>query len=195
MKKSESSQRRIHYQKLATSRQFLAGSKLLEGPTHYLLTQHGIGEDQFRRFYYRDIEAVMLRRNWTQPILLGVLAVLFGLPSVGGTAVLLAMGESMPWLPAVIFGPFVVILLIAIVAMVWQGGHAKLGIRTRVSETWLATLPWKQALKAVNRLQERVAADQPPMSPEAFAAALAAQQALASSESAPMPMPPSPPTA
>ena len=66
------------------SRQFLFHSTLWEGSDHILLVHtHGITES-YRRFFYRDIQAVVFcqtKSGFIMSIVLGILAVISGVPA------------------------------------------------------------------------------------------------------------------
>jgi len=169
----------ITYRKLATNRRFLGGHRLMEGSTHLLLSMMGIGEDRYRRFYYRDIEAIYYTRSWATTITHGILAGILLIP----TALILFIpsdtGDPSTFFLILLPGLPFLVMAIAFLSGLVNGGHARLGIRTRVAEETLVTMPHRKAVEAIARIRDRVREEQPDIPPETMSARLAQLQAPA----------------
>jgi hypothetical protein len=120
------------------------------GPDHLLIvTQDGYTE-RYRRIYYRDIQALVIRRTatwiWITVMLIGALIVLGVLPLSIGDAIGLWMGG----INIGIWGTFLAIHLIA-------GPTCGLRLITAVQNRDLPHINrWKQAERLVNALQAEV---------------------------------------
>lgn len=163
----------IAYRKIAKNRRLLGGTQLMEGSTHYLLIRVGMGEDIYRRYYYREIEAVSLQRSWQNVILLGLLTLLLLLPAAGFLIAMLPLDEPELIVATLAFGLPALVTLIAFISTWILGGSAKFFIRTHVSEEQLATMSWKKAQRVVANLKAQIASCQAPLSPEKFSLQLA----------------------
>lgn len=173
---ADSSTKPITYRKLATNRRFLGGHQLMEGSTHLLLSIMGIGEDRYRRFYYRDIEAIFYTRTWANTIVHGILAGILLIPTL--FILFIPSDQGDPSLFFLIFLPGLPFLVMAIAFLsgLVNGGQARLGIRTRVAEETLVTMSHRKAMEAIARIRDRIREEQPAIPPETMAARLAQMQ-------------------
>ena len=95
------------YVKLPGRAFFLFGAKRLwQGPDHLLWVESLMGQEHYRRFYYKDIQAVVLQRTkthhywsalWAIPVLLFGIAVLLSAttPYVSGFLTLFFPGTGL----------------------------------------------------------------------------------------------------
>ena len=153
----------IRYRRLpGTGKSAVHYIRLYEGPDHLLqITTSGYHET-YKRFYYRDIQAVVLRKTdrwWLWGLILGVpgvLAVLIGLLLGGGGGILLGLVGT---------------ILFFVAGLGFAGGPSCEGfIRTAVqTERLLSVGRLRRARKILARLQPLIAAAQGPLSAEALA--------------------------
>lgn len=140
----------------------------MEGATHYLLIKMGMGEDFYRRFYYRDIESASLQRSWRKVVGLGILTGLLALPTIGFWIGMRTSQDASLIAFVILFGlPTVTSLILFLVAWA-QGGSGKLNIRTHVTEEQIASMSWRKARRIMATLQTKIANSQAPLTPEAF---------------------------
>ena len=135
------------------SRRFLFNSTLWEGGDHILLVHtHGITES-YRRFFYSDIQAIVFcqtKSGLVMTIVLGVLAVIFGVP---------AFFVPLEW--AVALGILAALLFVLAAINHLRGPTCLCSIRTAVQTQELPSLNRTRiARKVLARLQPTIAAAQ-----------------------------------
>ena len=135
--------------------------RLYQGPDHLLQVSSTGFNETYKRFYFRDIQAVVLRQSgwwmfWT--ILWGALTGLFTLPVV-------IFG-----LEAIAAGVFAVIFLVALLIHLLLGPTCAVFVRTAVQTEKLPTLKrLRAARKFLARLRPLVTAVQGQLSPAELA--------------------------
>ncbi len=141
------------------SRQLMNYATLWEGEDHLLFVQsHGVTE-AYRRFSYRDIQAIVLcqtKNGLVTSIVLGVVAAAFGLGAVfSATAVAIALG--------IVAGIFLLLALINLSL----GPTCRCTLRTAVQTQELPSLNrLRSARRALGRIQARVNSIQRPVPPQ-----------------------------
>lgn len=140
------------------SRQFLFHSTLWEGSDHILLVHtHGITES-YRRFFYRDIQAVVIcqtRSGLTMTIVLGILAVISGVPAF-----------FVPLEGAVALGVIAALFIFLAAVNHLRGPTCLCTIRTAVQTQELPSLNrMRIARKVLERLRPVIAAAQRDVAP------------------------------
>lgn len=139
------------------------GGTLWLGPHHLLQVQSGVWREGYRRFAYRDIQAIGVRRTVrgvVYNVVLGGFAALFGLiavliavskaPSVGGMVVVGGIG-----------GCFLALMLINVL----RGATVRGDLRTAVGLYPLPSLSrMGSAQRALELIRQRVDAAQGPLS-------------------------------
>ena len=129
------------------------GSSLWEGDDHLLLVKWIAVSETYRRFYFRDIQAITIctTRSWiVTGVLLAVAGALCGIPAVWMGGFFLAF----PGLPAA--G-----LLAASVWNFWQGPSCRTVIQTAVQAEPIRSLHRRnQARKVIAQMRDRIIAAQ-----------------------------------
>jgi hypothetical protein len=118
---------------------------LWQGPDHLLWVENSMMQEHYRRFYYKDIQALILRRNRRQhfwSFVWGVLALLFG-----AIALLIPDNNSAPEFFAVVWG---VCLLVNVI----KGPCCEVYLQTAVQLERLTTLVRERnASKTADRIK------------------------------------------
>ena len=138
---------------------FLTYSRLWLGPDHLLFTRTAFFSEEYKRFYFRDIQAVVTRRTELREILnalFAVIAIIFGVMSIftdSGWRVFLH----------VMAGIFTVALLVN-----WlRGPTCVCHLRTAVQTEELSPLKrFRAARKVIERLKPNIEKAQGPLAPE-----------------------------
>lgn len=127
------------------------------GPDHLLVVEHDGAKEYYRRFHYRDIQAIVVRRTaeWVWlAVALGV-----ALVSFGGLAVSLAPDPSMYF-----FLGGAVLFAILLVAQLTAGPTCVCQLRTAVQTVDLVSLTrLRHARKMLDQLKPRIEAAQGPL--------------------------------
>lgn len=127
------------------------GTSLWEGDDHLLLVKWIAISESYRRFYFRDIQAITIcsTRTWiVKGTLFGVLGLLLALPAV-------LTGSSVLGLPAA--GS-----IVASAWSFWRGPTCKTVIQTAIQSEPIRSLHRRNdARKVIARLREKIAAAQP----------------------------------
>jgi hypothetical protein len=136
---------------LITTRRLVA--RVWLGPDHLLLAERSWGVENYKRFNYRDIQAVIVRRTKKAT----AVTILLAIPAVFFLLTALAVGDVGRWVCGIIGAAFSVFTVINAV----QGASCVTHIKTAVQLEELAA--W-QRMKATNRgiaaLRERALAAQ-----------------------------------
>jgi hypothetical protein len=135
------------------SRQLFNASSLWDGKDHLLqVNSHGVTES-YRRFFYRDIQALVIcqtKGHIISTIVLGLLAAATGIPVA-----------FLPVEVAVVFGFFAGVFLIAVLINVLRGPTCRATLRTAVQTQDLPSLNRvRTARKLLGLLQPRIMAAQ-----------------------------------
>jgi hypothetical protein len=124
--------------------------KLWLGSDHLLLVENAYFQEDYKRFYYRDIQAFIIRKTWhyaARNYTVGALAVLCLLSAMlSGSWLLAGLG---------------VIFMAALGVNVWQGPTCACHIRTAVQQEELPSLcRLKNAERAIAMVQARAGREQ-----------------------------------
>jgi len=139
------------------------------GPDHLLRVSSTRFSEQYRRFYFRDIQAICLQSgfgpNWTKH---------------GMTAfALLLFVAGLYWSDHKVWGTLLLIAVITYALVVWRRPDCEVSIQTAVSTDRLPSLcrsgPTRKALAAIN---EKIYASQPQVSADELTAMIAAPPPL-----------------
>ena len=146
-----------------------ARCQLWVGDDHLLVVDFTIATEEYRRFYFRDIEALVIRRTANRQVLnwiMGVLAVLTAAPFFIGWLSERSTGLLVSSIGVVLFW----LIFIAINSL--RGATCQTHIRTAAQTEQLPTLGrLPVARKALARLQPLILAAQGETTPEELAAA------------------------
>ncbi len=130
---------RIDYQRVPgqSRHRFLSGQTiLLHGEDHLLLTSIEMASELYRRFYYRDIEAIIVRpargRTWGN-----IAFVIAMLPIV--SFMVLAAGSSFAPVTYALVVPLAALIILTILHNV-HGAHCRTVLQTRVQTANLTSL-------------------------------------------------------
>jgi len=129
---------KLHYQKLRgrgyTRKFFKGGSawRLWLGNDHLLSVKSTWWSEEYRRFYFRDIQAIIILPTQTQ----SVLNVTFGLPAA--ICMVLVVTQGAGW--NILFGTLFMIFAGLLAYNLWRGPTAKCTIRTAVQTENLPSL-------------------------------------------------------
>src|SRR5438876_9263378 len=137
----------------------LSYSRLWLGPDHLLLARTAFFSEEYKRFYFRDIQAVVTRRTERREILnviLGLTAIVFGVLSVFSDAAwkvfLLVMTGS---------------LFFVLVVNWLRGPTCVCHVRTAVQTEELSPLKrFRATRKIIERLKPNIEKAQGPLAPE-----------------------------
>jgi hypothetical protein len=157
----------IEYQRLARSRfrrRFAVAvssrTSLWLGPDHLLFIESNGYTENYKRFYFRDIQALTIQQTITVRAVNTVLGIVTGLFAFFGVVIARDSAARIPLL--VIAGVFGLILLLHAI----PGTSCKCWIRTAVQTEELAALARvRQARKVLDRLRPLIAAAQGGTSP------------------------------
>jgi hypothetical protein len=131
---------------------------LWQGPDHLLHVEAGFMSERYKRFYFKDVQAVVLRRKSTHHIwslIWGIGLVLFGLALVS---------RAIPFAAGIIFASMFILLLIVNLAL---GPSCEVRLQTAVQVQKLSALRRvPQAQKVMNRIRDEVLKVQEPLTPE-----------------------------
>jgi hypothetical protein len=159
--------------------------RLYQGPDHLLQVSSTGYSENYRRFFYRDIQALIVRRTNGQitfAVLWGVLALLFGLP-----ATVLAANNAIEG--AIVMFVFAGLFLAGLVINWLLGPTCACDIQTAVQIERLPTLRRiRSAQQFLQRLKGQIEAQQGPLSAETLAAGLAEMWRAAAFEATNPPM-------
>jgi len=139
------------FKKLCSGRTSFARIKLYEGPTYLLHVQAALGEERYRRLYYRDIEALFIVRSWGVTIALGVVLLLAGIPTLIGMGLMIKEGVDSTGIILVGIPSFGILMGLAV--NLFGGGTGKIGIRTPVSEELVVNTSYGKAKKLVAKIR------------------------------------------
>jgi hypothetical protein len=149
----------------------LSGSRcqLWLGPDHLLAVDYTISTEEYRRFYFRDIEAIVIRRTAERQIWNWVMAVLALLTAGPFFAGWLSERSSGLLITALVFAVF---WLVFIAINTLRGPTCRTHIRTAVQTEHLPSLNrLSAARKALARLRPLIVAAQGEATVEQMAAA------------------------
>lgn len=144
---------RLYHRLPGRSRQFLNASTLWEGPDHLLQVQSHVVAESYRRFFFRDIHAVVIcetKNGRVMTIVLGVLGGLLCLP--------------MPFVPlaaTIVLGIVAALFFLLAVGNFFRGPTCVCSLRTAVQTQELPSLNrLKTARKVLASLQPKIIAAQ-----------------------------------
>jgi len=148
--------------KVFTVRRGLTTTQLYEGPSRLLVVESGLGEDQYRRFYYDEIEACAHHRSWRwfyHSLIYLLLGFCLFIPLF-----FIVFTNNRDLLPLLI-APSVIlsIPIIVIIVTLFGGGQVVVTIRTHVGETPLPPIAFRKARKLLERISPLILAAQPAM--------------------------------
>ncbi len=144
-------------------------SRLWLGPDHLLGVDHTLASEQYRRFYFRDIEAFVIRRTAARQIWNWVLVVLMAISAGPFAMVWYTDGDGGLLVVALVIAAFWTICLLV---NTFRGPTCKTHIRTAVQTEMLPSLGRvKLARKILARLQPLIVAAQGEATPDELAAA------------------------
>lgn len=149
------------YRKLAGSGFSLAlRHSLWQGPDHLLWVESAIFQEQYRRFYFQDIEAVVLQRTGRRTVWTLVLGGFFFL-----FAAIALFSDGIPY-----FSIFMAATLAILTAVQWlKGPGCRLYLQTAVQRYRLSNLVrMRKALKVMDRIRASAEAVQGPLAPIRF---------------------------
>jgi hypothetical protein len=141
---------------------FLSYSRLWLGPDHLLFVRTTFFSEEYKRFYFRDIQAVVMRRTERREILNAVLACTT--ISFGVLAVFTNSGWQAFWV--MMAG----ILFFALLVSWLRGPTCVFHLRTAVQTEELSPLKRvRAARKVIERLRPNIEQAQGPLAPELLA--------------------------
>lgn len=128
--------------------------QLWVGDNHLLLVESDSAKEYYKRFYYRDIQAVMIRRTKEGSIVNGLLGLIAGLFIYFTTTVADPTAQ-------ISLGSIVLLVGLLLVVNVLAGPTCQCQLRTAVNLTELPSLTRvRQARKALAKLRSRIVAAQ-----------------------------------
>ena len=157
----------ILYKKLpGTGSSALARIRLWEGPDHLLVVTSWPSGEGYRRFFYRDIQAIIVRQT-ARRLWINILLLVFALITVGPilTLDIGSIGERI--LAAIVAGIWLVFILINSL----MGGGCETLIQTAIQTERIASLGRQTTVqKVLARIQPRIleAQAEPAPAPAAF---------------------------
>ena len=168
------------YRRLASAHRFGVGSggwsTLYLGPDHLLLRSTNAFVETYRRFYFRDIEAITLCKTLRGYLWNGAFGFL-----------LFFFCVAFFYLRGWFSGSAAVILLVALLINLARGPTSRASLQTRVQTRPLPLVRLRSALKLIRMLEEKIAAAQadlpvvetPPLTPRSIPPAPPRMQAIA----------------
>lgn len=135
------------YRRLPGRRKSFFGglSTLWQGRDHLLSILYTFGTERYKRFYYRDIQAFVIRKTAAgkiQNVVLTALAALFGL-----------LASSRGEIGVAIFGLLAFAMVLILLLNIWRGPTCKCLIQTAVQKEKLKNFyRFKTAVKAIERI-------------------------------------------
>lgn len=122
-------------------------TRLYLGPDHLLLTEKSLFKEHYRRFYFRDLQAII----WTANRLWLVYAlILFSLALLLGIMALIAAGSGAEYIIFIVAG---LPLLLGLYCL-WQGPTCKCSLKTAVQQVQLTPITRvKQVRKLLDQLR------------------------------------------
>lgn len=145
----------ITYKKLpGTGSGALARHRLWEGPDHLLMVTSWPTGEGYKRFFFRDIQAIVIRQNarrMVMNIVLFILALLTAGP-------FLIFGENDAWIAAAVIGGF---WLLFIIINTLLGPSCETRIQTAIqTESITSLVRLRTSLKVLARVQPHIIAAQ-----------------------------------
>ncbi|HEU5395566.1 MAG TPA: hypothetical protein VFV81_00265, partial [Verrucomicrobiae bacterium] len=155
----------IHYQRLTRSRAreaiavaFQSRSSLWLGPDHLLCVDANGYTENYKRFYFRDIQAIIVRQTQRRTVWNIVLGVLLTICLVGTSTSLMPPANMVA---AMIWGTFAVLFAVPLLINNLLGSTCACQLRTAVHMEKLPSLcRLRQTKKVLGRIRPLIAAAQ-----------------------------------
>ena len=133
------------YRMLASTRSWLRMEKLYQGKDHLLLAQAMGYTEDYRRFFYRDIQSILLRPH-NRMVVWAVLWAMFFL-------LFLAFGLPYHFTNFIYFWPFLAFYALGFLINLILGPGCVCHLKTAIQTVQLPILRARQARKIINRLK------------------------------------------